>query len=182
MSEAYDDDLEAEQAIFDQIEAAEFEADALPQPMAATARRATKIDPIKVVAWRQAHEASIAATAKRFGIGVATVKRYCRDYDAAAKLERKRFECARLDAEDQANEYAYSVMYLDHRRKYLSWIEFLWFGRCLRAKDTPDEAETETAKDAALASAEQDFTDDWLRHVGEIPAVLDGSNRRKIPI
>ena len=34
-------------------------------------------DPLEVVAWRKARGASIAATAKRFELSTATVKRYC---------------------------------------------------------------------------------------------------------
>lgn len=39
--------------------------------------RPTEADPAQVAGWRKANEASIAATAKHFGLSSATVKRYC---------------------------------------------------------------------------------------------------------
>jgi putative DNA-invertase from lambdoid prophage Rac len=43
-----------------------------------------------VVAWREHNRASISATAKFFGISVATVKRYCSGTDASARPVRTR--------------------------------------------------------------------------------------------
>ncbi len=45
--------------------------------------RARAADAETVVAWRAEHGASIAATAEHFGIGAATVKRYCAEARAA---------------------------------------------------------------------------------------------------
>lgn len=47
--------------------------------------RARAADATTVVAWRAEHGASIAATAEHFGIGAATVKRYCAEVQGSRR-------------------------------------------------------------------------------------------------
>ena len=70
------------------------------------AGRKVKVDPVKVAAWRQARKATIGETAKRFGIGDATVKRYCRDYGAAAEKARADWRLEQEIREAEEIEYA----------------------------------------------------------------------------
>lgn len=50
--------------------------------------RKLKIDPLRVAGWRQSKGASIAETAKHFGVSDRTVTNYCRTYGEAAKQAR----------------------------------------------------------------------------------------------
>lgn len=183
MSEAYEDDLADEQALFDRIEAANaggggFGGDI--EPPINTGGRPHKIEPIKLVAWRQAHKASIAETAKRWSVSPATVKRLTRDYADAAKLERQRWESERLDHELWQHEYDLAMMFLGQRNKHLAFVDqFHWFGRCKRAKGTDQEAAVNAARDAAIEEADREFRETWERCMGPIPgypAPLQGGN------
>lgn len=57
--------------------------------------RKVKVDPVTVARWRQARKASIAATAKRFGISAKTVSNYCRDFGAEAERQRAEWRTKR---------------------------------------------------------------------------------------
>lgn len=57
--------------------------------------RKVKADPVKVAAWRQARKASIAETAKRFGISEKTVSNYCRDFGEEAERQREQWRIKR---------------------------------------------------------------------------------------
>lgn len=165
----YNDEIAQEQAIIDRLATVEPAPESVQNASRKLGGRPTKVEPIKLVAWRQAHNASIPETAKRWNVSPATVKRMCRDYGAAAKLERQRWEHERLDEELRQHEYAHSMMFLGHRNKHLSWISFQWFSACEAAKGTPQEASVEAARKAALAEAERDFREDWERCMGPIP-------------
>lgn len=75
-----------------------------------TKGRPIKVDPIKVAAWRQARKASIAATAKRFAISPATVKRYCRDHGAEAEIARADWRLQNEIADAERLEYASGML------------------------------------------------------------------------
>lgn len=51
--------------------------------------RKVKVDPLRVAGWRQTRNASIAETAKHFGISEKTVSNYCRDHGEQAKRNRE---------------------------------------------------------------------------------------------
>lgn len=167
MSDAYEDDRAREQAIFDQIEAANAAAD-YEEP-ANAGGRPHKAEPIKVVAWRQAHNASIAGTAKRWGISPATVKRLCREYGAAATAERKRWQCEQLDREAARHAHGLWRLYNGQLARALYRVEVEWMHRCEQAKGTGQEEAVNTAMAAALEQEERQFTEGWARIVGPVP-------------
>jgi transcriptional regulator with XRE-family HTH domain len=74
------------------------------------AGRKVKIDPIKVAAWRQARKASIKETAARFGIGDATVKRYCQKHGAEAEQARADYRIEQEIREAEDIEYASGLL------------------------------------------------------------------------
>ena len=164
----YDDELAEEQALIERMATAEVAPSDL-EARTPKVGRPPKVEPIKLVAWRQAHKASIADTAKRWHVSEATVKRLCRQYGEAAELERQRWQCEQLDRELQEHEYAYRVMFLRQRSQHLYWAEFGWLGACERAKGTAQEDTVRAARDAALATAERQFNEDWSRSMGPIP-------------
>lgn len=169
MSDAYEDDLAAELETMDRIEAANRAADT-PAPPAPIPGRPHCVEPIRLVAWRQAHNASIAETARRWSVSSATVKRLCRDYGAAAEAERSRWQCERLDRDLAQHCDDLTRMFLGQRSRYLNLIDGLhWFGKVERAKGTEHEATTMAERDAALAEAERQFREDWERSVGPLP-------------
>src|SRR4051794_34127026 len=105
VSDAYEDDIATEQAILDQLAGAE-PIEREPQgPRRSGVGRPPKVDPIKLVAWRQGRKATIAETAKRWNVSEATVKRLSREYAKAAEAERERYQMERLDKELEAHEY-----------------------------------------------------------------------------
>lgn len=168
MSEAYENDLAQEQAIFDTIDrAAARAAEAEPPPN--LGGRPYKADPVKLVAWRQAKKASIRETARRWRVSEATVKRWSRDYAEAAKRERDRYEQEQWDRTLAEQEYGYAMLYARLRGQHLYWAEFQWFGRCERARGTDREAATDAARESALDTADAEFQDMWRRTFGEVP-------------
>jgi AraC-like DNA-binding protein len=171
LSDAYDDDMDAEQAILDRINAAEAEQD-VPGSPAEQPRtiggRPPKVDPIKLVAWRQAHSATVAETAKRWNVSKPTVQRLSREYGEAAKAERQRYQMERLDKELRAHEYGLRVMFLGQRADHLSRVSSRWFSAEEVAKGTPAEASVAAAREAALDEADREFREDWERCVGPI--------------
>lgn len=68
--------------------------------------RPMKVDPLRVAGWRQTRGASIAETAKHFGISRKTVTNYCRDFGEAAERARKEWifqrDLAELNKMDEA--------------------------------------------------------------------------------
>ncbi len=176
MSDAYDNDMAAEQAIFNQIASAQEREKEQQQKPHSRGGRPSKVDPIKLVAWRQGRKATIAATAKHWKVSEATVKRLSRDYAEAAEAERQRFQMERLDKELEAHEYEIRTMYLRQRSEHLSWVSFRWFGAEEAAKGTPRETAVMAAKDAALDEADRQFREDWERRMGPVPGLpsLDG--------
>jgi hypothetical protein len=169
VSDAYEDDMASEQAIFDQIGRAE-PVDDEPQPkVQSNGGRPPKVDPIKLVAWRQGRKATIAETAKRWNVSEATVKRMSREYAKAAEAERERFQTERLDKELEAHEDDLRMMFLRQRNEHLSWVSFRWFGAEEAARGTPDEGVVMAARQAALDEADRQFREDWERHMGPVP-------------
>jgi hypothetical protein len=156
MSEAYEDEIAAEDAIFARIAAVEPNAEeqnpAQSKPRS-SGGRPRKADPIKLVAWRQAHKATVADTAKRWNVSRRTVQKFCRDFGEAAKAERKRFELERLDAELEAHERAYEMMFLRLRNMHLGAAGGPW----------------REATEAELEAADQEFREDWKRRMGPLP-------------
>lgn len=177
LNEIYEDDMAAENAILDMID--RTEPPGIPPDIAPTrpGGRPAKVNPIKLVAWRQAHKASIRETAMQWKVSEATVKRLSRDYGPAAALERERWQRERLDEELRQHEYEYGMMFLRLRNQRLRWVEFEWFGRCQRAKGTPQEDATEAARAAALDEADRQFREEWLRTIGPIPSGRGGSEQ-----
>lgn len=169
MSDAYEDDMAAEQAILAQIARAEQLDEEPQQKTGSSGGRPPKVDPIKLVAWRQGRKATIAETAKRWNVSEATVKRMSREYAKAAEAERERFQMERLDKELEAHEDDLRMMFLRQRNEHLSWVSFRWFGAEEAAKGTPDEAAVMAARQAALDEADRQFREDWERHMGPLP-------------
>jgi len=82
--------------------------------------------PAEIAAWRRSNSASIAQTAEHFGIGTATVKRYCAEdapREAAARKQQERFEAdlRRINQMDRDAERIEAMMGI--RRKHLDAIE-----------------------------------------------------------
>lgn len=165
----YEEEMALEQAIVDRIAAAEPMPE-LPETKPRNGGgRPSKVEPIKLVAWRQAHKASIPETAKRWNVSPATVKRLCRDYGEAAKLERQRWQCEQLDKELRQHEHSLWQTFNGQLARHLSWVSLNWFPACEAAKGSEREVAIETAKEAALADAERAFRQDWERCMGPIP-------------
>jgi hypothetical protein len=173
VSDAYDDDMAAEQAIFDQIARAEPREEEQPQKLHSKGGRPSKVDPVKLVAWRQGRKATIAATAKHWNVSEATVKRLSREYAQAAEAERQRFQMERVDKELEAHEYGLRMMYLRQRSEHLSWVSFRWFGAEEAAKGTPKEDAVMAAKEAALDEADRQFREEWEQRMGPVPGLSD---------
>jgi len=69
--------------------------------------RKVKVEPVLVARWRQARKASIAETAKRFGISEKTVSNYCRDFGEEAERQRAEWRTQReIEEADQLEEGA----------------------------------------------------------------------------
>jgi hypothetical protein len=174
VSDAYEDDMAAEQAILDQIARAE-PVEEEPQPkLRSSAGRPAKVDPIKLVAWRQGRKASIAETAKHWKVSEATVKRLSRKYAKAAEAERERFQMERLDSELAAHEYELRMMFLGQRNRHLSWVSERWFGAEEAARGTPNEAAVLAARDAALEEADRKFGEEWESRMGPLSDLFGG--------
>ncbi|WP_294333315.1 hypothetical protein [uncultured Sphingomonas sp.] len=170
MSEAYDDDIAEEEALFARIAAAEpAEGMETPPITPQAGGRPHKVDPIKLVAWRQAHKATIAATATRWSVSPATVKRLSKEYAGAAKRERSRYECSRLDKELQLHQHQLWQMYNNQLSRHLSWVALRWFPAWRDAKGTPREGAVARAEQEALQEAETQFQADWTRSMGPVP-------------
>lgn len=172
MSDVYEDEMAAERALLDRMEAIECqqEQDELTGPKPSSkGGRPSKVDPVKLVAWRQAHSATVAETAKRWNVSEATVKRLSREYGDAAKAERKRWQCERLDEELRQHEYGYRMMFLSQRNKHIGWVDLQWFTACEEARGTPTEAATEAAREAAIERADREFRAEWERRMGPVP-------------
>lgn len=172
MSEAYEHDMAAEQAILDHFARVEQVCEDAQERPRSVGGRPPKVDPIKLVAWRQGRKASIAETAKRWNVSEATVKRLSRDYGQAAEAERERYELERLDKELAAHEYELRMMFLRQRNEHLSWVSFGWFGAEQAAKNTPREAAVVAARDAALEKADREFREEWESRMGPIPELF----------
>ena len=99
----------------------------------------------------------------------ATVKRLSKEYADAAKRERSRFECSRLDKELQLHQHQLWQMYNNQLSRHLTWVALSWFSAWRDAKGTPSEAEVERAEQAALKKAEAQFAADWARCMGPVP-------------
>jgi hypothetical protein len=171
VSDAYEDDMAAERAILDQIAHAEPIDDQPELKVRNMGGRPPKVDPIKLVAWRQGRKATIAETAKRWNVSEATVKRLSRDYAKAAEAERERFQMERLDKELEAHEHSLQMMFLRQRNDHLSWVSLRWFSAEEAAKGTPNEAAVMAARQAALDEADRLFREDWERHMGPVPGL-----------
>lgn len=169
MSEAYENDLAEEQAIFERIEAAEPEPEVGGETPRGKMGRPPKVDPIKLVAWRQAHKATAAETAARWKVSKRTVQQLCRDYGEAAKQERKRWQMERVDRELDAAEYEFDMMFLRERNRRFYWTSFGWFGALEAARGTDREAALNEAHEAALDKADRDFREEWERLFGPVP-------------
>ena len=171
LSEAYEIDLNDEQAIFDRMTAqdtAEIPECPVDLPIN-KGGRPFKVVPIKLVAWRQAHKASIRETAKRWCVSEASVKRMSRDYGEAAIQERKRWEGERLDTELRYAQNGYWQMYNRMHSERLYWVGLSWFPKCEAARGTEQATAIEAARDVALADACRDFRTEWERAMGPIP-------------
>lgn len=180
MSELYDDDLANEERIFTAIEAAEESVDIDKSSVKAALNvsvckgkggRPYAVEPIKLVAWRQAHNATIKQTAEKWRVSEATVKNLCKKYGDAARHERARWECERLDKELHWHEVGILQIYNRNLSRCLSLIELSWAWRCETAKGTDQEASVAVARDAALSEAEQEFRAGWEISVGAVPAI-----------
>jgi hypothetical protein len=170
----YEDDMAAERALLDRVEElqAQEEAELGPASLETSPRkggRPTKVDPIKLVAWRQARKATVAATAKHWKVSERTVQQYSRDYAEAALAERKRWEIEKLDRELQHHENDRQLMYHRMRQEHLSWVGLEWFSKCEAARGTDQEEAVEAARDAALEEADRRFAEDWDRVMGPTP-------------
>lgn len=155
MSDAYETDMAQERAIYDRIAAAEAQTG--PEAPVDKGGRPYKADPIKVIAWRQAHSASIRDTAKRWRVSEASVKRWTKTCGEAAKLERQRYEQDRLDRELREHEYGYRMMFLQQRNAHLFFVGLDWHGK------------ESAGRDEAMADADRMFREDWQRCMGPIP-------------
>jgi len=78
--------------------------------------RPAKVDPVRVVRWRQARKATIAETAKRFGISPATVKRYTRDHSEEAEQARANYRAEREIKEAEILDYNVKIAAAVQRR------------------------------------------------------------------
>lgn len=165
---SYEDDLAEEAAIFDALAPQEAEVLELSPPVS-TGGRPFRQDPVKLVAWRQAHDASIADTAKRFSVSPATVKRYSRDYKEAAEQARRRWECERLDQEARQGQHRLWRMYQGQLHQALYWVDLAWFSRVKAAEGTPAEAAVASAWKNAMADAERRFVEGWETSMGPVP-------------
>lgn len=175
VSDAYEDDMTAEEAILDQVAAAQAREQAEgPEKPRSNGGRPNKVDPIKLVAWRQGRKATIAETAKRWNVSEATVKRLSREYAQAAEAERERFQMERLDKELEAHEYDLWRMYHGQKNEHLNRVAFRWFGAEEAARGTPNEAAVMAARQAALDEAEREFREDWERCMGPVPGTTSG--------
>jgi hypothetical protein len=168
LSEAYDDDMAAEQAILDHFAREEQVLEDPQEQPRSIGGRPPKVDPIKLVAWRQGRNASIAETAKRWNVSEATVKRLSREYGKAAEAERQRYEQERLDEELEAHAYGLRTMFLGQRNRHLNWVDMKWFSAVEAARATPNEVAVIAAREAALEKAEREFREDWERCMGPL--------------
>jgi hypothetical protein len=171
MSDAYDDDMAAEQAILGQLAPGEPIDEQAEHKLRNIGGRPPKVDPIKLVAWRQGRKATIAETAKRWNVSEATVKRMSREYAKATEAERERFQMERLDKELEAHEHDLHMMFLRQRNDHLSWVSLRWFGAEEAARGTPEEAAVMAARQSAMDEADQKFREDWDRHMGPVPGL-----------
>lgn len=180
MSELYDDDLANEERIFAAIEAAEEKAESdktllqIVSDVPISKRKGGRpfaVEPIKLVAWRQAHGASIRETATRWNVSEATVKNFCKKYGDAARHERARWECERLDQELHWHEFGIWQLYNRNLSRCLALAELGWATLCEAAKNTDQEAHVAAARDAALAEAERAFRSGWESSIGMVPAI-----------
>jgi hypothetical protein len=165
--------MAAEEAILDQIARAEAMEKEQPQKAHNRGGRPSKVDPIKLVAWRQGRKATIAATAKHWNVSEATVKRLSREYAEAAEAERHRFQMERLDKELAAHERDLHMMFLGQRNRELSRVSERWFGAEEAARGTPDEAVVLAARDAALERAGREFREEWESRIGPLSELFD---------
>lgn len=172
LSEAYDDDTAAEQAILDHFGPEEQLLEDPQEQPRSIGGRPPKVDPVKLVAWRQGRNASIAETAKRWNVSEATVKRLSREYGKAAEAERQRYELERLDTELREHEYGQRMLFLRYRNEHLSWVSFGWFTAGEAARGTPNEAAVMAARQAAMDKADDEFRQDWERVMGPLPELL----------
>ena len=81
--------MAAEAEIFAMIDRTDERHDTPDEP-GQISGRPNKVDPVKLVAWRQGRDASISETARHWGVSVATVKRLSRVHAVAAAQERAR--------------------------------------------------------------------------------------------
>ena len=172
MSEAYEDDMAAEQAILDHFAREEAECEVLQEQPRSAGGRPPKVDPIKLVAWRQGRNASITETAKRWNVSEATVKRLSREYGKAAEAERQRYENERLDKELEAHAYELRVMFLGQRNRHLNWVDMWWHGPVEAARGTPNEAAVLGAREAALDKADREFREGWESRMGPLSELV----------
>ena len=135
-------------------------------------RLLTKVDAIKLVAWRQGRNASIAETAKRWNVSEATVKRLSREHGEAAKAERQRYQMQRLDEELQQHEYELRVMFLGQRNRHLNWVDMWWHRSVETARGTPNEAAVIAAREEALEKADRDFREEWESCMGPLSELM----------
>jgi hypothetical protein len=163
--------MAAEQAIFDQIARAQAVEKEQPKKSQSRGGRPSKVDPVKLVAWRQGRKATIAQTAKHWNVSEATVKRLSREYAEAAEAERQRYQMEQLDKELEAHEYGLRTMYHGQRSKHLSWVSFRWLGAEEAARGTPREDAVMAAKEAALDEADRQFREEWELRMGPVPGL-----------
>ena len=103
MSEAYENDMAAEQEILDRIAAAEPEPEEATDPRQRGRRlgRPKKIDARGVARWRRTNGASIAQTAEHFGISPRAVSKASAEHKEAVRLwieDREDQDWRQLDA------------------------------------------------------------------------------------
>lgn len=84
--------------------------------------RPLKVDPLRVAGWRQTRRASIARTAKHFGICRKTVSNYCREYGEAAAMARAewRFQRDLKEMADMEREEAHIQAMIEFWKKRIS--------------------------------------------------------------
>src|SRR5204863_9724498 len=120
-----------------------------PEAYARKGGRPKKVDPIKLVAWRQARGATVAATAKHWNVSARTVQQYTRDYDEAARQARQQWQADRLDDEEWLHEMQHWQMFNNQLSTHLGLVGLGWFSKMKAAKGTGQEAAVEAAYEAA---------------------------------
>lgn len=178
MSNGYEDDLEAEEALigrdFEAEERGEVDNLELAKVDARTAGnrgRPTKVDPVKLVAWRQGRKATVAETARQWKVSEATVKRLSREFGEAAEAERLRYQNERLDDDLETGRRQLDRMYLSQRNRARYWATFGWQTRIDAAKGTDREEAIEREIASALQAVDEEFDVEWDARFGNLGQV-----------